>query len=150
MLHYKTEKLPPNFVILGALLMALGIWRMILTDWPGILFFLTGLLLFFIRSGVMIDTGEKQLKQYTGFPGITNGKWENIKSLEGLKITASRETRRMNVLSIGRTSTETVYRLFMIFPGRETEIMSGERDVILKRAEQIASALEVPLENGGM
>ncbi|MCF8233404.1 MAG: hypothetical protein K9G67_00860 [Bacteroidales bacterium] len=146
-LHYKTEKLPPNFVILGVLLMALGIWRMILTDWPGILFFLIGLLLFFIRSGVTIDTGEKLLKQYTGLPGITKGKWENISSLEGLKITASRETRKMNVLSIGRTTTQTVYKLFMVFPGREVEIMSGESDAILKRAEEIASSLKIPLVN---
>ncbi len=38
-LNYKTGKLPPNFYYLGIILFGTGIWRMVVLDWKGILFF---------------------------------------------------------------------------------------------------------------
>jgi len=53
----------------------------------------------------------------------------------------------MGVLSITRTETNVVYKLFLTLSNRKTELMSGEKDYIIKRAEKIASSLQVPLNN---
>jgi hypothetical protein len=111
------------------------------------LLFIIGLVLFFIKSGVIIDTENKRLKNYIWFFGIIKGKWENIDALVNLKIIKSKENQTMNVLSISRTSTDYIYKLFMILPDRKIEIMSGKRDVILKRAEHISFTLQTPIIN---
>jgi hypothetical protein len=48
----------------------------------------------------------------------------------------------MNVLSITRTETNDVYKLFMVLPDKSIEIMSGEKDYIFNRAEQISASLK--------
>ena len=146
-LNYKTGKLPPNFIYLGIMLFAIGIWRMVVLDWKGILFFIISLLFLFIRSGVMIDTDNRRLKKYIAFFAIKKGEWESIKSIINLQITKTKETQAMSVLSITRTETNDVYKLFLILSNRNIELMSGEKDYIFKRAEKIASSLQVSLNN---
>ncbi len=53
----------------------------------------------------------------------------------------------MSVLTITRTETNDVYKLFLTLPDRNIEIMSGEKDFIFKRAEKISSSLQVPVKN---
>ena len=146
-INFKTGKLPPNFVALGAMLIAIGIWRMIVLDWIGILLFIIGLVLFFVKSGIIIDTESKKLKKYISIFGLIKGEWENINALERLKIIESKETQTMNVLSISRTATNKVYRLFIVLPNKKIELMSGKRDTIIKRAEHISSTLQTTIIN---
>jgi len=141
----ETGKLPPNFVAFGAMLIAIGIWRMIVLDWIGILLFIIGLVLFFIKSGIIIDAKSKMLKKYIGFFGMQKGEWENIGDVKHLKLIDSKETQTMNVLSISRTSINKVCKLFIILPDKKIELMSGKKDVILKRAEYISSAIQAPI-----
>jgi len=144
-MNYKTGKLPPNFIILGILLVGIGIWRMIVMDWLGILLFVTGLVLFFTRFGVIIDAEGKRLKKYIGFLGINSGKWENINSVQNLKILKKRENQTMGVLSISRTTAKDIYKILLVLPRKKIEIMSGERDTVFKRAEKIASYLDTSI-----
>jgi len=146
-LNYKTGKLPPNFIYLGFMLLAISIWRMIVLDWIGILFFAISLILLFIKSGIIIDTDNRRLKKYISFFVIKNGKWESIKSIINLQIIKTKETQAMGVLSITRTETNVVYKLFLILSNKKIELMSGEKDYIINRAEKIASSLGVPLNN---
>jgi hypothetical protein len=141
-INCKTGKLPPNFTYLGIMLLGIGIWRMIVSDWLGIIFFLISLLCLFIKSGVMIDTEKKKVKKYIGFFIVRKGEWENIKSLINLQIIKTKETQSMSVLSITRTETNNVYKLFMVLPDKSIEIMSGEKDYIFNRAEQISTSLK--------
>jgi hypothetical protein len=83
-LNYKTGKLPLNFIYLGIMLFAIGIWRMVVLDWKGILFFIIALLLLSIRSGIMIDTNNRKLKKYIGFFVFKKGEWESIESIINL------------------------------------------------------------------
>jgi hypothetical protein len=146
-INYKTGKLPPNFTYLGIMLLGIGIWRMIVSDLIGIIFFLISLLCLFIKSGVMIDTENKKVKKYIGFFIIKIGEWENIKSLINLQIINTKETQSMSVLSISRTETNDVYKLFMVLPDKRIEIMSGEKDYIFNRAEQISATLQTSVIN---
>ncbi len=146
-LNYKTGKLPPNFIYLGIMLFGIGIWRMVVLDWKGILFFIISLLFLFIKSGIIIDTDNRRLKKYIGFFAIKKGEWESIKTIVNLQIIKTKETQAMSVLSITRTETNVVYKLFLTLPDRKIELMSGEKDYIFKRAEKISSSLQVSLNN---
>ncbi len=85
MLNYKTGKLPPNFISLGILLFGFGVWRVVIQDWRGILFFLLSILLLIIKSGIIIDTDGKRIKKYFRFLAIRIGEWKNIKSAINLR-----------------------------------------------------------------
>lgn len=146
-LNYTTEKLPLNFIALGAMLFALGIWRMIVLDWKGILFFLIALVFLFMKSGIIIDADKKRLKKYTGFFIFRKGEWEDIKSLLNLRIMKTKETQSQHVLSISRTDIITVYKLYMVLPDKRIELMSGKESVILKRAEKISSSLNTYIDS---
>ena len=146
-LNYKTGKLPPNFIYLGIMLFAVGIWRMSVLDWKGILFFIISLLFLFIRSGIMIDTDSRRLKKYIGFTAFKKGEWESIDSIINLQIVKTKERQTMSVLSITRTETSDVYKLLMTLSNRTIELMSGEKDFIINKAEKISSSLQVSLYN---
>lgn len=146
-LNYKTGKLPPNFIYLGIMLFGIGIWRMVVLDWKGILFFIIALLFLFIKSGIIIDIDNRRLKKYIGFFAIKKGEWESIKSIINLQIIKTKESQAMSVLSITRTETNEVYKLFLTLPNKKIELMSGEKDYIFNRAEKISSSLQVSLNN---
>lgn len=146
-LKFKTGKLPLNFIYLGFMLLGIGIWRMIVLDWRGILFFVISLLFLFIESGLIIDTDNRKLKKFIGFFVIKKGEWESIKSVIKLQILVIRETQSMNVLSISRRETKDVYKLFMILSDRKIELLAGEKEYIINKADKIASSLQVSVEN---
>jgi hypothetical protein len=141
-MNYKTGSLPSSFYFLGAMLLGVGIWRMIVLDWKGILFFLISLLCLFIKSGIIIDTDHRKIKKYFGFFMIKKGKWENINSLIHLQIMKIKETQNMSVLSISRTEIRDVYKLFLVLPDRNIELLSGEYDFIIKAANEISQELK--------
>lgn len=146
-LKYKTGKLPLNFIYLGIMLFGIGMWRMIVLDWRGILFFVISLLFLFLKSGIIIDTDNRRLKKYIGIFAIRKGKWESIKSVINLQVIKTRETQSMNVLSISRAETKDVYKLFLVLPEKEIELMAGEKDYILNRAEKISSSLQTTVNH---
>lgn len=146
-MNYKTGKLPPNFIYLGVMLLGVGIWRMILLDWKGILFFAISLLCLFIKSGIIIDTDNKKLKKYFGFFIIRKGDWQNINSLINLQIIKAKETQSMSVLSITRTETNDVYKLYIVLSHKSIELISGEKDFIIKVAKEISHELQTSIIN---
>lgn len=146
-LNYKTGKLPPNFIALGFLLLAVSIWRIIVLDWKGILFFLISLLFLFIKSGIIIDTKNKRIKKYIGIFSLKHGKWENVKALINLQIIKTKASQSMNVLSINRTETKDLYKLIMVLPDKKIELMSGEKDKIIRISKEISHSLQTEILN---
>ncbi len=144
-LKYKTGSLPPNFIYLGVILFGVSIWRMVLLDWKGLLVFVISLLCLFLKSGIIIDTDKRRLKRYIGFFAIRRGEWESIKSLLKLQIIKTRETQVMSVLSISRTETDEVFKLVMVLPHKEIELLSGDGDFIIKVANEISHELQTPV-----
>ena len=146
-LNYKTGKLPLNFIFLGAFLLIIGVWRIIILDWVGIIIVIISLLLLFLRTGIMIDTKSRRLKKYVGFYTIKLGEWEDINLLKHLQIIKVKETQGMNVLSISRTASKVVYKLILVFPNKKNEIIKGEKDFIIKVAENISLELRTTIIN---
>lgn len=140
-LQYTTGKLPPNFFYLGILLLGIGAWRLIVLDWKGIvlLFFSLGCL--FIRTGIIIDTNQNRFKKYVGLFALKRGHWKALKPFDHLHIMKTRESVAMSTASITRTEKFDVYKLMASSSDQELELMSGEKDLIIKRAKEIASSL---------
>jgi len=134
----KTGKLPINFLITGVLLLAIGIWRIFISDWIGIIIIAVSLICIFLKLGVQIDTTNKKIKKYTG-------NWESINSVKNIQIIQARQSTSMNVLSISKTETKIVYKLFLIFVNKKTELISGEKNFIFDTAQKISKELQVPL-----
>lgn len=144
-LNYKTDRLPLNFITLGYMLLAIGIWRIIAMDWKGIIFFLLSIFLIFFKSGIVIDTDKKLLRKYNGLFFIKTGEWENINQLTGLQIIESKESQTMSVLSISRTATNDIYKLYLNMPDRNILLMKGSNNDMLNKGKRIATLLQTSL-----
>jgi len=144
-LDYKTDRLPLNFITLGYMLLAIGIWRIIVFDWKGIFFLLLSIFLIFFKSGIIIDTDKKLLRTYNGIFFIKKGEWKNINQLTGLQILESKESQTMSVLSISRTETNDIYKLYLNMPDRNILLMKGSNNDMLKKGKRIASSLHTSL-----
>lgn len=140
-------KLPPNFIALGYILLGVSVWRIIVLDWVGILFFLVSLLLLFIRSGIIIDTDNKSLKKYIGVFSLKRGKWEDISTLINLQIIKTKASQSMHVLSINRIETIDLYKLIMVLPGKKIELISGKKEDIIKISKEISHSLQTEVLN---
>ncbi len=147
LLKYKTGKLPINYIALGVLLFVVSIWRLIIQDWVGIIYLLIAILFLFIESGFMIDTERKKLKKYTGLFALRNGDWMDISSVVNLQIVKVRVSQTMFVISIRRIESKVVYKLIMNLPNRKLDLMSGEKEKILKSANEVSSALNITIDN---
>lgn len=146
-LKYKTERLPLNFIILGYLLAATGVWRIIAGDWMGILYLIIAIFLIFYKSGIIIDVEKKMLKQYTGIFFYKRGKWQDIKSIVNLRLIKTKETRTMSVLSLSRIDVSETFKLYLTMPAQNLELMKGRKKEIIKMGQEISSALQIPLQS---
>lgn len=146
-LEYRTERLPLNFIALGYMLLAIGVWRIVVFDWRGILFIVVSVFLIFFKSGIIIDTDKKMLRKYNGIFSIKKGAWESIEQIISLQIVKTTETQTMSVLSLSRTETNDIYKLYLNMPDRNIELMKGNENDILKKAKRIATLIPTLLIN---
>ena len=146
MLNYKIGKLPPNFIYLGYLLMLIGIWRIIVLDWVGILLLLFAVILVFLKSGIMIDTNKKRLKSYISVFSFIKGNWVDISLLKQLTVVKVKTSQNMHVLSISRTESKIVYKLMGVVANKKIELMTGNKDFVLKSAKEISEKLQINLK----
>ena len=144
-LDFKTDRFPINFITLGYMLSAIGVWRIIVFDWKGIFFLLLSIFLIFFKSGIIIDTDKKLLRKYNGIFFIKKGEWKIINQLTGLQIIKSKESQTMSVLSISRTETNDIFKLYLIMPDRNIFLMKGSNNDMLKKGKKIASSLHTSL-----
>jgi len=127
--------------------MGTGIWTLFTMEWIGIIFIVIAVLCLFTRSGILIDTDNKMCKDYTVIFMIKFGKWVDISSVDHLEIKKSLNTQGMSVLSIGRSDTVTVYKLFLYLPDKKILLMVGKKEFVFKAAEEISGALQTTINN---
>ncbi|MDQ1772494.1 hypothetical protein GQR60_17945 [Labilibaculum sp. A4] len=140
-LKYTTGKLPPNFFMLGVILLLIGILAIIMSEFAGIVAILLSIPLLFIRTGILIDNKKKRIKKYIGLFAYKTGKWESIAQIHHLQIIRVRQTTGMAVLSITRNETNIVYKLLAVLPNENIELLSGEGRFIGEAASDISSQL---------
>jgi hypothetical protein len=143
--NYKTGRLPQTFVSIGVLFLVIGIWRTTVMDWMGIILLLISFFLLFLKSGILIDSDSKKMKQYTGFLTYKKGKWEDISTIKHLFIAKVKETQRTSMLSISTIVRKTTHKLYLVFPDKKTEIIAGKESFITKNAKKIANELQITI-----
>lgn len=142
-LKYTTGKLPPNFFMLGAILLLLGVLAVIMSEIIGLIFLALSIPLLFTRTGILIDTEKKRIKKYTGLFAYKPGKWQSIADSKHLQIIRVQQTTGMAVLSIARNETNVVYKLLAVLPNENIELLAGEGRFIGEAASEIATKLKV-------
>jgi hypothetical protein len=146
-LKYQTEQLPLHFIMLGYMLLALGVWRIVVADWKGILYLIFSLVFIFFSSGIVINAETRQLKQYNGFFLIKWGKGMDISQALSLELVCSTETQRYSMLTLSKTESLEVFKLYMNMPDNDILLMAGKSDKIIERANEISNALQISLIN---
>ena len=142
---YKTGRLLPHLVAMGVLLVPVGILTIITGKWIGIAFVIIGLILFFFRHGVLIDTTEKIAKQYSGIWFVKSGSWQDISNADSLQIISLNESQSMSMLSINRKSYQEVDKLYLVLPQENIVLMSGIASKMSATAQDLASSLKLEL-----
>lgn len=144
-LDYKTDRLPANFIFLGVFLLIVGVWRVLVSDWFGIILLVISFLCLFIRWGILIDTKKRRLKEYVSFLWIKKGNWKEIAKINHLEISTIHQTQNLSVASISRSDTEIVYKLFAVLPNENIEIIRGKKDYINKVESEISAELQIKI-----
>lgn len=145
-LNFTTGKLPTPLISLAYLLLAIGIWRIFILDYLGIIFLVVSIFLLFTKSGVIVDTKLKKLKKYTSFIFIKKGKWEDMLPLKNLIITKILETQNSVFLSFSRTDKRYKYKLAIIFADKKVEILrKADYNAVKSIADELASELDITI-----
>lgn len=147
LLKYTTGKLPLNFFMLGVILLLIGVFSAIMAEYGGIIAIPISIPLLFIRTGVLIDTKKKRIKKYIGLFTLKSGKWESIAQVQHLRIIRVQQSASMAVLSISRNETNVVYKLMLVMPTENMEILSGEGRFISEAADNISNKLSVNVKD---
>ncbi|MFA8451557.1 MAG: hypothetical protein ACEPOW_12770 [Bacteroidales bacterium] len=140
-LRLKTERLPNNFYYLGFVLLIVGVWRIFVYDWKGIVLFLISLPCIFLHSGIIIDTITLKFKRYTGMFFIRSGEWQKIETEMRFEIRETSETQYMHVSSITRADRAEVSKLILILNDQEIVLYSGSRKKAIQRMNELKDAL---------
>ena len=143
-MNFTTGKLPAPLISLAYLLLAIGIWRIVLLDCLGILFVAVSIFLLFTKSKIEIDTENKKLKKYTVFLFFKIGKWEDIKSVKSVLIKKVKITHNMHLLSQSKTDIRFNYKIIMILANKNIEIITKENyNKIKEIADKLATELNI-------
>ena len=146
LLKYTTGKLPPNFFMLGIILLLIGIIAIVMSEPAGTAAILASIPLLFMRSGLLFDTEKKQLKKYTGLFTLRLGKWIDISSAKHLQIIRVQQIQSMGVLSISRTESNLVYKLILELPNEKIELLLGNNEFVTNIATAISKQLELKIK----
>ncbi len=146
-LKYITGKLPPNFFMLGIILVILGAIGLYNEELLSLITIPIAIPFLFIRTGILIDCHKKQIKKYTGLFTLKLGNWESIATIQHLQIIRVQQTTGMAVLSIARNENNVVYKIRAVMPNENIELLSGEGVFIGEVANQISEQLQIEVKN---
>jgi len=131
-LNFTTKKLPTQLISLAYLLLAIGIWRIFVLDYLGILLVVLSIFVLSTKSGIAIDAENKKLKKYTVFLFFKKGIWEDIKTVESLIIKKVKISQNIHLLSLSKTDTRYKYSIILTLADRNFEIITTENNNIIK------------------
>ena len=145
-LKYTTGKLPPNFFMLGIILVLLGAIGLYNGELLSLITLPIAVPFLFIRTGILINCDEKQIKKYTGLFALKLGNWKSIANVQHLQVIRVQQTTGMAVLSIARNENNVVYKIRAVMPNESIELISGEGVFIGEVANQISKQLQIEVK----
>lgn len=121
-----------------------GIVALIDSNIYGLIFIVLSLPCLLIRYGLVIDAEERQLKFYTGFAGYKKGDWIDISTAQSLYVKKIKQSQRVWAGRVAnKTIVSEVYELYLDAPDYTLNLMTDDKKKIFKRAQAIASSLDV-------
>ena len=143
----KNNFFPPQFVILGYLLIGFGIYFLIRNDWVGFIMIPVGMAFSFLIINQKLDLENKKYREYYGFLGLKFGKWKDIPGIEYVTVFIERSVQGKNVVSISSYHVEKNFKIDLIISKTESISAGQEKDraAALKKGKKIAKALDTRL-----
>jgi hypothetical protein len=143
----KNNFFPPQFVILGYLLIGFGIYFLIRNDWVGFIMIPVGMAFSFLIINKKFDLENKKHMEYYGFLGMKFGKWKDIPRIEYVTVFIERSVQGKNVVSISSYHVEKNFRIDLIISKTESISAGHEKDraAALKKGKEIAKALDTKM-----
>ena len=144
-LKYATGHLPLHFRILGALLILIGAWRLMLADWSGLIPIVAGAAILFLQSHLVLDPIQKRYRSQIELLGLHFGTCQTTQSFTGLTITTITQSQTMSVRAASRVETDTHHQLIANTANGNISLLEGDSPTIEAAAQQIAQALSIPI-----
>lgn len=143
----KNNYFPPQFVILGYLLIGFGIYFLIRNDWVGFIMIPVGMVFSFLIINQKFDLENKKYMEYYAFLGLKFGKWKDIPAIEYVTVFIERSVQGKNVVSISSYHVEKNFKIDLIISKTESISAGQEKDrsTALKKGKEIAKALDTRL-----
>jgi len=143
----KNSYFPPQFVILGYLLIAIGIYFLIISNWIGIIMIPVGFIVAFLNINQDLDIKNMKYKEYFEFLGIKFGKWKDIPIIDYVTVFRERTIQGKNVVSISSHHTEENYKVEMIINRKEKISVAkyANKEKALEKGLELARALDCKL-----
>lgn len=144
-LKYSTGHLPLHFRILGALLILIGVWRLMLADWSGLIPIVAGAAILFLQSHLVFDLSQKKYRSQIELLGLHFGTWHPTQPFTGLTITTITQSQTMSVRAASRVETDTHHQLIANTANGNISLLDGDNPTIHAAAQHIAQALAIPI-----
>ena len=138
-----------QFKMLGYLLLVIGIYNSLSTDYGYIFISLPGLLLASLSDGIQIDFEKKLSREYISVVWIKFGKWNLIPDTDYVTVYIQNLSQGMNMVSITSNNPSASYKISIIGKD-ESQTDAGtykSKDAALKIAEQISKKFNVECIN---
>ena len=143
----KNNYFPPQFVILGYLLIILGVYFLARHDWVGFIMIPAGFIFSFTFNRRIFDLKNRKYREYLTLMGIKSGRWKDIPTVEYVSVYPERVLQDQHVASISSRNVESGFRIALII-SRSERIECGKeqyREKALEKGRAYATALNCKL-----
>lgn len=137
----------PQFQMFGFLLLPLGVYFLIISNWIGIIAIVVGFALFFAKEGVQIDFEKKLQREFIGLLGFKVGKWVLLPEIDYVTVFIENYSQRGSVASIDSNHKSSKVKVSLIIS--KTEKYDGgffnSKEKAMEAGKLIARSLNTKL-----
>jgi hypothetical protein len=143
----KNNYFPPQFVILGYLLIILGVYFLARHDWVGFIMIPAGFVFSFTFTRRVFDLKNRKYREYLTFLGIKGGRWKDIPPVDYVSVYPERIIQDQHVASISSRHVENGFRIALIISSSKRIECEKEQDreKAIEKGRKYATALNCKL-----
>ena len=107
----------PQFQMFGFVLIIIGIYLLVISNWYGLALIALGVVLFFTVIGIQIDFDKKLHREFVGLSRFKFGKWTTLPEIEYVTFFVENYAQRGSVVTIDSKHKTTKVKVSLIGPG---------------------------------
>ena len=142
-----TKKTPPAKLVFAIVLLLLGCWVLVSGGFVfGSIFMAFGILML-NKEGSEIDLSHKTYRNIDSLFGIRFGTWKPLPEIEYISVFKTKESQRINVISVSATVTSDIILLNLFYSGNKkiTAYKTIDKDDAFKVAKHLSLALDAAI-----